>query len=352
MNLWRVEVDEASGNVLGPPETLTAGGAGFRGPMSLSADGRRVAYTERTDTSNIERIRFDREKEAGAGPPEPVTRGSLQVMYMDLSPDGEWLVFNSGGKQEDLYVIGTDGSARRQLTDDPAKDRGPRCSPDGRRIAFYSARGGKYDIWVVGADGTGLRQITSTTRSGAMPAWSPDGTRLSLMSAAASYIVDLSKQETAAVPEEIPAQSEAGGSAAGILEVKRELERGAASVRRNPLHHSGFNAGICNLSHGAGEVVESRGSSRKQIVEVLNDVGKPQRRRFRRPGIQRAGKAEDPGAQSYRHPRGHRPAPRVERVPPRPASDGRKSPYAGQGSIQRSNQARFRRMISRSRSGS
>jgi Tol biopolymer transport system component len=95
MNLWRVEVDEASGNVLGSPEALTAGGAGFRGPMSPSADGRRIAYTERTDTSNIERIRFDPQKEAAEGPPEPVTRGTLQVMYIDLSPDGEWLAFNS-----------------------------------------------------------------------------------------------------------------------------------------------------------------------------------------------------------------------------------------------------------------
>jgi Tol biopolymer transport system component len=211
MNLWRVEMDEASGKVLGPPESLTLGGAGFRGPMSLSADGRRFAYTERTDTSNIERIRFDREKAVAAGPPDPVTRGSQQVQYMDLSPDGEWLAFNSyGGKQEDIYMIRTDGSARRQLTDDPAKDRGPRWSPDGRHIAFYSARGGKYDVWVLGADGTGLRQITGTGRSGAMPAWSPDGLRLSLMSSVASYIVDLSNQEAAVVPEVIPAENEVG----------------------------------------------------------------------------------------------------------------------------------------------
>jgi Tol biopolymer transport system component/serine/threonine protein kinase len=211
MNLWRVQLEETSGNVLGPPEPLTAGGAGFRGPMSLSADGRRIVYTERMDTSNIERIRFDREKEIATGPPEPVTRGSLQVLVIDLSPDGEWLTFSSSGKQGDLYVIRTDGSARRQLTDEPAMDRGPRWSPDGKSIAFYSARGGKYDVWVVGADGTGLRQLTHTTSSssGVIPAWSPDGSRLSFYDNAsmASYIVDPSMGQTSAVPDVIPGRN-------------------------------------------------------------------------------------------------------------------------------------------------
>ena len=211
MNLWRVEVDEASGKVLGTPEALTAGGAGMRGPMSLSADGRRFAYTDRTDTSNIERIRFDREKEAAAGPPEPVTRGTLHVGEVDLSPDGEWLAFTSGGKQEDLYVIRTDGTTRRQLTDDAAKDRGPRWSPDGTRIAFFSARGGKYEVWLIGADGTGLRQLTRTTGPVIDPAWSPDGSRMSFDDSMsnASYIVDLSEGAAAAVPEAIPTQNEA-----------------------------------------------------------------------------------------------------------------------------------------------
>jgi Tol biopolymer transport system component len=131
---------------------------------------------------------------------------------MDLSPGGEWLAFNSIGKQEDLYVIRTDGTARRQLTGDPARDRGPRWSPDGKRIAFYSTREGKAGVWVVGADGTGLRQLTTTTGSPVEPAWSPDGWRLSYsdVQGMASYIVDLAKGEPSAVPEVIEAQTDAG----------------------------------------------------------------------------------------------------------------------------------------------
>ena len=53
-------------------------------------------------------------------------------------------------------------------------------------------------------------KLTSTTLSVAEPAWSPDGSRLSFSEAYASYIVDLSKGETSAVPEVIPAQNEAG----------------------------------------------------------------------------------------------------------------------------------------------
>ena len=52
----------------------------------------------------------------------------------------------------------------------------PRFSPDGRRIAFTSDRGGGDNIWVMNADGSDKRQVTKEDfRLLNQPTWSPDG---------------------------------------------------------------------------------------------------------------------------------------------------------------------------------
>ena len=71
-----------------------------------------------------------------------VTTGSTFRRFIDVSPDGQRLVFGSGTMQEDLFVTDTDGSNMRQLTNDSALDRRPTWSPDGHQIAFESNRGG------------------------------------------------------------------------------------------------------------------------------------------------------------------------------------------------------------------
>jgi TolB protein len=83
--------------------------------------------------------------------------------------------------QTDLYTMGADGSGVTPLTSDLADDRAPAWSPDGRRLAFQSDRGGPagvYDIWVVNADGTGLARVTDHPGSDEAPAWSADGSRV------------------------------------------------------------------------------------------------------------------------------------------------------------------------------
>jgi eukaryotic-like serine/threonine-protein kinase len=65
------------------------------------------------------------------------------------------------------------------LTNDAYKDRGPRWSPDGRRIAFYSNRSGAWEIWTVKSDGSDKQRLTFTEGANVyFPLWSPDEARL------------------------------------------------------------------------------------------------------------------------------------------------------------------------------
>ena len=112
-------------------------------------------------------------------PPGPTREVELDTrsgtwMNLDLSPDGETLVFDLLG---DLYLLPIAGGAARSLTSGRAWDMQPRFSPDGEWLAFTSDRGGGDNIWVMRVDGSGEpRPITDEGfRLLSAPAWSPDG---------------------------------------------------------------------------------------------------------------------------------------------------------------------------------
>ena len=177
MNIWRVPIAEKTGKLLGTPEAVTSGAGASTEHISLAQDGRRIAYVAHEEIKNLRKVTFDPSTEKIAGEPVPITRGSLQCFFPDPSPDGDWLAYYSLGKQEDIFIIHADGTDMRQLTDDVFKDREPRWSPDGKRIAFTSDRSGGSEIWAINRDGSGLQQLTQM--AGAHhPVWSPDGTQM------------------------------------------------------------------------------------------------------------------------------------------------------------------------------
>ena len=81
----------------------------------------------------------------------------------------------SFGQQEDLYTMNTDGSGLLKLTNDIYKDRGPKWSPDGKSLIFYSTRSGKYEIWQINADGSNSKLLTNTQVNASNPNWFPNG---------------------------------------------------------------------------------------------------------------------------------------------------------------------------------
>ncbi len=180
MNLWRVAVDERSGKALGEPEPLTTPATYLAHP-TLSVGGQRIAYSSVLMTQNIQRLQLGVEATVATAEPVWVTTGSIQWSSVDISQDGQWLVFYSRARPEgDLYVVRTDGSGLRQLTGDEAMDRVPRWSPDGKWVAFFSDRSGTLQIWKIRHDGSGLTQLTDMEPGASLLAWSPDGTRIAV----------------------------------------------------------------------------------------------------------------------------------------------------------------------------
>ncbi len=206
MNFWRVPLDETSGQLLGTPETVVTPSV-YSQHLSFSQDGKRLAYVQKAESRNLERVAFDPIRGQTTGETAPVTQGTKYVTDPDLSPNEEWFACSSQGeKQEDILLIKRDGSEQRQLTNDVYRDRSPRWSPDGRRIAFYSDRSGRFEVWAINSDGTGLQQITYTSgQSTVYPIWSPDGKQMLFKQRGSQpYVFDISRPWTDQTPQKMP----------------------------------------------------------------------------------------------------------------------------------------------------
>lgn len=82
---------------------------------------------------------------AGAPRPEPTSVRSPSLGWCSPSTTSDWLACSSRAAQEGIVLVRPDGSDTVRLTDDAPKDRNPRWSPDGSRIAFMSSRSGQWD---------------------------------------------------------------------------------------------------------------------------------------------------------------------------------------------------------------
>lgn len=210
INLWRVPIDETSGKPLGPPEAVTTPSP-FVAHVTISADGRHIAYSSILRSRNLQKLTIDPATGKPDGEPTWVTSGSRLWANPDPSPDGAWVVFYSSLQpQGNLFVARADGTAMRQLTNGEAIDRMPRWSPDGTWIAFHSIRGKDQYLWKIRPDG-GDRQQLSPLADAIYPVWSPDGSRIAILMAAGIghpennvYIFDPNRPWNDQKPQVIP----------------------------------------------------------------------------------------------------------------------------------------------------
>jgi len=108
--------------------------------------------------------------------------------FAAFAPDGSRIAFSSRRKgNEDIFDMNANGTNLRQLTSDRLAllapginnyaDYAPAWSPDGKQIAFTTARNNaalsyvEWDVYVMNADGSNPHRFMSRA---AEPAWSPD----------------------------------------------------------------------------------------------------------------------------------------------------------------------------------
>jgi dipeptidyl aminopeptidase/acylaminoacyl peptidase len=121
--------------------------------------------------------------------PRPFTIDDLltvrRVSDPQVSPDGRWIAYTvadtdkpANKRTSQIYLISSEGGEPRQITSEKQSSNGARWSPDGKRLAFVSARDGESQIWTVEFTETRtgeLKRVTSISTGADAPVWSPDG---------------------------------------------------------------------------------------------------------------------------------------------------------------------------------
>ena len=107
-----------------------------------------------------------------------------------VSPDGKWIAYTvtSLDREADklrsaIWMVDWEGTQDLQITNGSGSDTSPRWSPDGRFLAFLSARPaeGKTQIWLLDRRGGEASQLTNVKGEIGGYEWSPDGKRLALV---------------------------------------------------------------------------------------------------------------------------------------------------------------------------
>ena len=133
-----------------------------------------------------------------------VTASDRSVSDPRWSPDGRRLAFE---RDEEIWVVETDGSRLTCVVGKPGGGRSPSWSPDGLRLAFVSRRRGWSQIWLIDAPvprrGRPAAEpkpprpaaLTSAGMDVASFAWSPDGSRIAAMPVFNTEVGETSKIE-------------------------------------------------------------------------------------------------------------------------------------------------------------
>jgi len=177
----------------GEPRQLTAEKASLFG-LTWTPDGRRIVFS--SDRGGIARLWQVSAQTSAPRAPAPLEAVGDDARFPSFSRDRTgsaarlaYQRFNQNVdiRRSEIVEAGTPAHAMHRSARFIASTRSddhPQFSPDGKQIAFVSNRSGTMEVWVCNSDGTDLVRLTSMAGPVVVgPRWSPDGQLLAFFSA-------------------------------------------------------------------------------------------------------------------------------------------------------------------------
>jgi Tol biopolymer transport system component/DNA-binding winged helix-turn-helix (wHTH) protein len=136
-NLWKVKVDPSTLRWIDGLERITTG-AGKDTDIAVSLDGRKLAFSIRSERSRLWTVPFDPIGGKTTGTSQPLTVAGMDALQPGLSPDGKMLVFRKRrADKEELWAKSLADGRETPLTGaDDFRRVNPILSNDGTRLIY------------------------------------------------------------------------------------------------------------------------------------------------------------------------------------------------------------------------
>lgn len=171
-NLFKVYVDPRTGGRKGDPVLLISSLQGGQYVYSVSADGRKLVFRQRVESSNLWLAQLDvqREKELKT---TRLTSGTYEMYEPSISPNGRQVAFAKRVQEEvHIFTMPVEGGTPKQITHANLSNRLPAWSSDGKKIAYAIGAGENEKVALIDADG-GVPHVFEQTRYTNHVSWDP-----------------------------------------------------------------------------------------------------------------------------------------------------------------------------------
>jgi len=139
--------------------------------LGVTADAKTIVTVQNDYTRTIWALASN---ETG-NQPRQISNGKYEGAWsLSTTPDGRVIYLDPTGEANEIWIMKSDGSEKKQLTSDAFLKDNASVSPDGRYVVFSSDRSGTFSIWRMDIDGNNQKQLTQESTFATGPVCSAD----------------------------------------------------------------------------------------------------------------------------------------------------------------------------------